>query len=100
MPQFTMSVPHTEGKATTTERLKGYLQKVEEHYGGQVSNLQQTWTDNQLDFAFSTFGIKVDGKMVVEDDKVDVTCNLPLTAMMFKGKIESGLKEQLVKLLK
>lgn len=100
MPQFTMSVPHSEGKEATTERLKGYLQKVEEHYGGQVSNLQQTWTDNQLDFAFSTYGIKVDGNMVVDDEKVNVTCNLPLAAMMFKGKIESGLKEQLVKLLK
>lgn len=99
MPQFNISVPHNQGKQQASERLKQFVTKVEEHYGSQVSNLQHTWSGDDLDFSFSTYGIKIDGKMVVQEDKVDITGNLPLTAMMFKGKIEGGLREQLVKLL-
>lgn len=100
MPQFNLSVPHTLGKDGAKERLAHYAEKVEERFGDQVKNLEQSWDGDNLNFGFSTYGIKIDGSMAVEEDKVVINGNLPFTAMMFKGKIESGLREQLTRMLK
>ena len=57
------------------------------------------WEDDVLKFAFSTFGIQVSGQMSVEEDKVVMNCELPFSAMMFKGKIVGGIQEALEKVL-
>lgn len=93
MPKFNISVPHTLGKEEAAVRMKNLIDKVEEKYGDQVSNLEQSWEgDSVLNFSFSTFGIKVAGTGEVDESQVKITGNLPIAAMMFKGKIESDLK--------
>ena len=99
MPQFTISVPHDLGKEEAAERVRHVLEKVTDRFGDQVKNLEQSWEGDTLQFSFRTFGINVSGQGVATDSSVDVTVNLPITAMMFKGKIESGLREQLTRML-
>lgn len=92
MPKFNISVPHSLGKDEASLRMKNLIDKVEEKYGDQVSDLEQSWEGDTLNFSFSTFGIKISGAGEVDEAKVDVSGNLPIAAMMFKGKIESDLK--------
>lgn len=99
MPQFNISVAHELGKEEAMTRVQKLIDRVGEKYGDQVSDLEQSWDGEQLKFSFTTYGIKVSGQGEVDDTKVDVTGNIPIAAMMFKGKIESGLREQLTKLL-
>lgn len=97
MPKFNVSIPH----ALHQEEAKQRLDRFAESAGSsdKVSNLEQTWDGNRLHFGFKTYGIQIKGVMTVADNQLDVDGELPFSAMMFKGKIESGVKEMLAKLM-
>ena len=99
MPSFNVEVPHSLGQAAAQERMESFLDSMERKYKDQISDMQGSWSDNILSFSFSTFNIKIDGKMTVEEDKVLFNGELPFAAMMFKGKIASGIQEALEKAL-
>lgn len=100
MPKFKQEVPHNLTADEARERLQHFAESLESKLGDQVKNLHQTWEGNTLDFGFRTFGINVEGKMFVADDKVTIEGNLPFSAMMFKGKIESEIRQQLERILR
>jgi hypothetical protein len=68
-------------------------------FQGQVSHLEESWNGDQLNFGFKALGMRIVGEIAVNDTDLDVCCNLPLTAMMFKGKIESEVQKQLGRLM-
>jgi hypothetical protein len=99
MPSFQAEVPHTLGQQAARERLDTFLQRIGDKYKGQISHLDGAWEDNVLNFGFSTYGIKISGKMAVEDDKIVMDGELPFSAMMFKNKIVGGIQDALQKAL-
>ena len=99
MPSFNTEVAHSLGQATARARLDSFLQKVSEKYPGQIGDMNNAWEGNTLKFSFATFGIKISGQMEVFDDKVALQGDIPFSAMMFKGKISSGIKEGLERAL-
>ena len=99
MPAFNVEVPHSLGQAAAKERLESFLDAISEKYKDQISDLDGKWTDHVLDFAFTTFGIKVKGEIAALDDRVALNGELPMAAMIFKGKITSGIQEALQKAL-
>ena len=99
MPKLSFSVPHTLTRDEAAKRLRDFLPRVREHYQGQVNNVEEDWQGDTLNYKFSTFGFNIKGQMAVADDQVQIDQDLPLAAMMMKGKIEGAIREQLVKLL-
>ena len=99
MPSFNVEVPHSLGQAAAKERLESFLDAISEKYKDQISDLQGDWKDHILDFGFTTFGIKVKGEIAALEDKVALNGELPMAAMIFKGKITSGIQEALQKAL-
>ena len=99
MPGFSVVVPHALGQDAAKVRLESFLDAVTEKYKDQISEIDGSWNENVLSFAFTTFGIKINGQITVEEDKVTVDGELPFAAMMFKGKISSGIQEALEKTL-
>lgn len=99
MPKFDLSVRNPLGREQALSRLQGFSDKLKEKYADQLSELEQAWDGDRLDFSFKTFGIKVAGALNVEEQEVRVAGDLPMTAAMFKGKITSAIEEQLGRLL-
>lgn len=99
MPSFTTEVPHSLGQADAKEKLSSFLDRITEKYKDQVSDLDGEWTENVLTYRFSTFGIRISGEVTVLDDKVIVHGEIPFSAMMFKGKISSGIQDAIEKTL-
>jgi len=99
MPKMSVSVPHGLGKEQAMEKLKDFMPKIRERYQSQVSNLEESWAENVLNFGFTTFGFPIKGALTVEPGEVKLDGDLPFAAMMFKGKIEQEFKDSLVKLL-
>lgn len=99
MPAFKVEVPHTLGQTAAKEKLETFLDAIREKYKDQISDLEGKWTDHSLDFAFTTFGIKVKGEIAALEDRVALNGELPMAAMIFKGKIISGIQEALQKAL-
>ena len=97
MPAFNTEVSHPLGKEEATTRRKSFLEKVKERYKDMVSQLDGTWADNILDFSLTTYGIKISGKLTVEEDKATINGQLPFAALAFKGKITQTITQALEK---
>jgi putative polyhydroxyalkanoate system protein len=99
MPSLTISIPHSLGADEAASRLKGFFEKLKSRYQDKMSNLEESWEGNKLNYAFSTFGFSIKGDLNVEDNAVNVNGSLPFAAMMFKGQIEQSVRQELEKLL-
>ena len=99
MPSLTITAPHSLGTEEATSRLKAFFTKLKERHGDKLSNLEESWSDNNLAYSFSTYGFNIKGDVAVEPNEVKVNGVLPFAAMMFKGKIEQSVREELEKLL-
>ena len=100
MPQFHVQVPHALSQQEARERLNRFVEILRAKFQDSVSDLQQEWNGDSLKFSFKTFGIPLKGGIAVQEKQLDVTGDLPFTAMMFRGKIESSIREQLERLVR
>ena len=100
MPQFTVQVPHTLSQQEARERLNRFVDVLRQKFQDSVNDLQQDWEGDTLRFSFKTFGILLKGGITVGQRELDVKGDLPFTAMMFRGKIESSIREQLERLVR
>jgi Putative polyhydroxyalkanoic acid system protein (PHA_gran_rgn). len=99
MAGFHVTVPHALGHEAALSRVQKFLDDVRQDYAAQVSDVRGQWSGNRLDFGFSATGLPVQGTLVVEDNTVHVSGPLPLAALLFRGKIEQTIRQELEKLL-
>ena len=99
MPSLSLSMPHSLGQEEALKRLKAAIEKAKARNQGKVTNLKEDWNNNRLDYSFTTFSFNIKGEVTVEPDQVKLNGSLPFAAMMFKGKIEQTVRDELGKLL-
>ena len=97
MPGFKIDVPHQLGQDEATARLKGFFEKVRQKYQSQVTDLEEIWSDNTLEYSFKTYGFAIKGTGTVEPEAVSFQGDLPFAAVAFRGKIEQSIREELIK---
>jgi hypothetical protein len=99
MPKFHVTVPHPLSQEDAVRKLNGFVDLLRRRYKDQLSGLEESWDNNILSFGFKTYGIQVGGKITVNDHSLDLDGDLPFSAIMFKGKIESTIRDELTKLM-
>ncbi|MGH7139525.1 MAG: polyhydroxyalkanoic acid system family protein [Pirellulales bacterium] len=99
MPKITVNVPHQLGQQTASERLQSFVTRLKEKHQDQVSNLEEEWSGNALKFRFKSFGFQFQGTGDVTDTEAKLDVDIPFAAMMFKGKIESEMRDTLNRVL-
>ena len=99
MPKFGVRVPHQLSKDEARSRLERFAEMLQQKFESQVSDLQQSWEADTLRFHFKTYGIPLDGGITVADNELNLAGDLPFSAMMFRGKIEAAIREQLERLV-
>ncbi|HVX11659.1 MAG TPA: polyhydroxyalkanoic acid system family protein [Pirellulales bacterium] len=100
MPKITVNVPHELGQQVAAERLQSFVTRLKEKHQDQVSNLEEEWSGNSLKFRFKTFGFQFQGTGNVSDTDATLDVDIPFAAMMFKGKIESEMRDTLTRVLR
>lgn len=99
MPKFGVNVPHQLSREDAKSRLVRFVEMLQTNFQGKVSDVNQSWEGDTLKFSFKTFGIQLAGGIEVTDDALKLDGDLPFAAMMFKGKIESDIREQLERIV-
>ncbi|EAQ81450.1 polyhydroxyalkanoic acid system family protein [Blastopirellula marina] len=99
MPGFHVEVPHPLGQEAAIEKVQYVLEKMRGRFEGQVKDMQQTWEGNIMVFSFRTMGVDIKGTMDVLEELVIVKGSLPFAAMLFKGRIEKSIREELEKIV-
>ena len=95
MPQFNVTVPHAMSREDARTKLEKFSEFLQQKFQGQVKNVEESWDGDTLNFAFRTYGINLKGNIAVNDNDLKLTGELPFSAMMFRGKIETAIREQL-----
>jgi hypothetical protein len=99
MPKLSLSVPHSLGAEEAARRLKERYDEVKAEHGSSVRDLDEQWDGRTLRCRFQAMGLKVAGSVTAHASSVEVEAELPLAAAMFKGVIETRVREELGKLL-
>ncbi|MBL9125708.1 MAG: polyhydroxyalkanoic acid system family protein [Planctomycetaceae bacterium] len=99
MPQLKVSVDHALDPDEVVKRLRTFLEMVKQAYGHQVTHLEESWGERSGTFSFKALGFKTAGTLEVDQAEVRVVGQIPLAALMFRGKIEETLREQLTRAL-
>jgi hypothetical protein len=100
MPSLSVQVPHQLPLAEAVTRLQSFLEEVRRDHADRVSNVQGEWLGETLKFGFTAMGMQIKGDLVVGDQDVKVSGNLPFAASLFRGTIESTIRGELEKLLR
>jgi len=99
VPKMTVRVPHQLGQQEARSRIQGLLADVKERYAGQISEVQERWSENRGEFSLRAMGFNVSGTLDVRPDEVELVGDLPFAAMPFKGRIETTIRERAEQLL-
>jgi hypothetical protein len=94
-----VSIPHRLGREEARTRLKSGVERLQSQFGGQVAQIQHTWTDYRADFAFSTMGQGITGRMNVEDEAIKLSVDLPWMLAVLADKIRGRIEQEGRKLL-
>ena len=99
MPGFLTAVDHSLGQAEAQARVSTFLDQVQKQYQDMVSSWSGEWEENELSFELIAMNMKVTGVLEVTEDAVLVGGKIPFAMMMFKGRMENTMREELRKLL-
>ena len=99
MPAFNMSVPHNLLPEEAMRRIKNVIRELQNQYSDKISNVQESWTGNSGNFSFDVMGFSLSGTLDVTPKTVELDGKIPMSAMLFKGKIESLIREKMSELL-
>ena len=91
MPKFRFSVPYTLSEETIKEKV--------EKEAGKMGAKADWKKEDECHFDGQYKGVNVSGffKIKDKDKEIDITLNLPLVAMPFKGKIKERVTQELNK---
>ena len=99
MPGFLTAVDHSLGQTEAQSRVSTFLDQVQNQYQDMVSSWSGEWNENKLNFELIAMNMKVTGVLEVTDDAVLVGGSIPFAMVMFKGRMEKTLRDELRKLL-
>ncbi len=100
MPALAIQVPHQLPVAEAVVRLQKFLDEIRRDHAERVSNVQGEWLAETLKFAFTAMGMQIKGNLIVGEQDVRVSGNLPFAAALFRGTIEQTIRGELEKLLR
>ncbi len=89
-----VSIPHQLGKQEAARRLKSGLGKVVESFGTTLLVVDQSWTDDHLDFHVRALGQTTSGTVDVAEDHVRLEVRLPWALAMLAEKAKAVIKQR------
>ena len=99
MRNITVTIPHQLSKADAKLRIDELINRLQQQYGGSVSQIEQSWTNDTLAFSLTASGISLSGHVYVEDNSVRVEVPVPWALAMFAGSIKKQIEQEGRKLL-
>lgn len=99
MPTVNVSVPYQISQVEALTRIQARIAQIKAQYSNKVSDLRENWSGYVGTFSGSARGFSVSGSLVVNPSEVIVQIGLPFIAIMYKGQIEAGIRNELTTLL-
>ncbi len=93
MPKVSVTLPHNMDAKSVQEKAGPIIEKTIKDFEGH--DLQLTWTGQKAEFRFKSLGFSIQGHVAIDDQNITVEINLPIAAIMFKDRVEKGIRKNL-----
>jgi len=94
-----VSVKHDLEKDVALERAKNLLDALRRQYATYLGDVKGEWAGDVLTFSFSVAGLPTRGSGMVGAREIVVSGELPLAAVLLRGRIEQLITDELKKLV-
>jgi hypothetical protein len=99
MPDLIVSVNHRLSQDEALRRIQAAVAQAKTQYSDKIEDLREGWNGYVGDFEISAQHQQVSGTVTVNPSDVTVQITLPFLALVFKPRIESGMREELMRIL-
>jgi hypothetical protein len=89
-----VSIPHRLGKDEAIRRVQAGLGKARAAFGQHLAHVEETWTNEHLDFRLAVLGQPLSGSMDVADDHVRLEVMLPWLLAMLADRTKLLIEKQ------
>ena len=109
MDSLKTSIKHNLGKAEALKNVKNNIPLLESKINGiassagQIVDLSHNWIGDQFEFNLDITGVmagKIEGKLLVESDAIEINLELPLTLRMFEHTVKTKLEDVIAEMLR
>jgi putative polyhydroxyalkanoate system protein len=94
-----ISIPHHLPQDQARTRIQSGIAKLRQQYGSKASAIQETWTQDHLDFEITAMGQQIKGQLDVQPQDALLQLELPWMLGMLAGRIEKEVEREGRKLL-
>ena len=91
---LTVTIPHNLGREVAHKRIQDGIAQLRSTYAGQFSVLDETWTDDKLDFRITDLKQTISGSIDVAETTVTVSVILPVFLSMLAEKAKSVIQQR------
>jgi hypothetical protein len=99
MPGLIVSVSHRLSQDEALRRIKAVVAHAKVQYSDKISDLHESWNGYVGAVEASGMGQKGSGTVAVNPSDVTVHITLPFAALLFKSRIESAIRDTLMRIL-
>lgn len=96
---ISVRIAHQLGRDEARRRLQAGIADARTRFGDKVSQIEEAWQGDHLDFKVAALGQSIAGTMDVAEDHVQLEFSLPALLGMLGGKIKSYLQASGTRLL-
>jgi putative polyhydroxyalkanoate system protein len=89
-----IAIPHQTTKTKARHTIETKVTKLLSQLGGHVTDLEQEWVGDTLEFKGKARGFHIEGTVEVTDDEIVVNGKLPFMAKPFEPKIREAVKKE------
>ncbi|MBX7168800.1 MAG: polyhydroxyalkanoic acid system family protein [Pirellulales bacterium] len=99
MPQINIQHAHELTPDEAVERLQRIVEFARDAYGSKIAHWEESWDGHTWSYSITAMGFSSRGRVTVEPNQVSLRGDLPLSLLLFRGRIESTIREQLSRFL-
>ena len=97
MPKVSVAVPHHGDPDEIAAKVCDVLEKTVKEFQGQ--DFEADWSGRSATMKFTSLGFPITAAINVDETQVAIDIDLPMAAVMFKGRVEEILKKNLTAML-
>ena len=99
MPNLIVSVSHRHSQDEALRRIRATIAQARAQYADEIDDLRESWSGYVGAFQISAMSQQASGAVTVNPSDVTVQITLPFLALVFKPMIESGMRDELTRIL-
>jgi hypothetical protein len=96
---ITISIPHKLTQEEARRRIQAGITDARKQFMGKMTQVEDHWTENHLEFKFAALGQPITGRLDVLPSSINVSVDLPWLLAMLADKIKPEVEQRGRKLL-